>query len=198
MRFDVLSVCVVTIGLIGCHSHNQRCDCQCQCQSTCAAGCVTVPGQAPCTEKPPTPMAPMVPKEEPPKEIDRVSSPAKQAPKPKKGGTVYDSSFGKAKDFSWLAGRLRRVHVNGGSWKLRYAPLHQQDKWGGSVVLAEDARIEQFSDGEFVYVEGEIIVTRPSVYLTGPLYRITNIRQLSEEDRKKVWAARLQHTTIKK
>ncbi|MFQ5731696.1 MAG: hypothetical protein ACE5KM_07060 [Planctomycetaceae bacterium] len=112
--------------------------------------------------------------------------------------TPKTGPYGHARDFSWLMGNLHHVHVNGGSWKIRYAPLDQQDFWGGSVVLSEDVRIDQFKDGDFVYAEGEIIVRRPTVYLAGPLYRITKIRKLTNGDRRKAWATRLKGTSIRK
>ena len=111
---------------------------------------------------------------------------------------VPKSKFGHAKNFSWLVGQLQKVHVNGGSWKIRYAPIDVQDKWGGSVILSQDARIERFKDGDFVYVEGEILATRPTVYLAGPLYRISRIRKATEADGRKAWSLRLQRTTIRK
>lgn len=112
--------------------------------------------------------------------------------------TPQNSKFGRAKDFSWLMGQIRHVHVNGGSWKLRYAPLDVQDKWGGSVILAEDARIDRFQDGDFVYVEGEVLATRPTVYLAGPLYRVSIIRLTTVADREKAAVGRLQGTSIRK
>ena len=108
-----------------------------------------------------------------------------------------DPAFGHASDYSWLIGKIHRVHVSGGTWKIRYAPLDEQDRWGRSVVLAEDARIDKFADGDFLYAEGEIIVNRPTIYLTGPLYRISTIRKLTDQDRKELWANRLQRTTLR-
>lgn len=108
------------------------------------------------------------------------------------------SKFGNATDFSWIMGRLRRVHVNGGSWKIRYKPIDEQDRWGGSVVLSDDARIDKFRDGDFVYATGEIIRKRPSVYLAGPLYRISKIRLMSEADRERMATRRLQGSSIRK
>lgn len=96
---------------------------------------------------------------------------------------ISDSNFGHSTDYKRLVGRLQRVHVPGGEWKLRYAPLDQQDEWGGSVVLAPDVRLENFDDDTVVYVEGEIIVKRPSLYLTGPLFRIRDIRPATQRDR---------------
>jgi hypothetical protein len=97
--------------------------------------------------------------------------------------TVPDSIYGRDADYAWLKGRLQRVHVPGGEWKLRYAPLDQQDRWGGSVVLATDVRLDAFADGDIVYIEGEVLAARPSLYLSGPLYRVRTIRKVAAGER---------------
>ena len=91
--------------------------------------------------------------------------------------------YGYGPDLTWMVGRLQRVHVPGSDWKLRYLPLSEQDEYGGSVVLSLDARIDEFKDGDVVYIEGEIIGNRPTLYLTGPLYRITAIEAVPEHNR---------------
>jgi len=94
-----------------------------------------------------------------------------------------DSNIGHSADYKRLIGRIQRVHVFGGEWKLRYAPLDQQDVWGGSMVLAPDERLENFPNDTVVYVEGEMIVNRNSLYQTGPMFRIRNIRVATQRDR---------------
>lgn len=108
------------------------------------------------------------------------------APEPEQEPVIaetVDSNYGHSADYKRLVGRIQRVHVPGGEWKLRYAPLDQRDEWGGSMVLAPDVRLENFADDTVVYVEGEIIVKRPSLYLTGPLFRIRDIRIATQRDR---------------
>ena len=102
-----------------------------------------------------------------------------------------EPTFGYASDYSWLIGGIQRRQVNGRSWKIRYAPLDQLDRWSGSVVLSEDVRINEFEDGK-------IIANRPTIYLTGPLYRITAIHKLNDKDRKQLWTQRMQLSTIRK
>ncbi len=111
--------------------------------------------------------------------------PVVTAPKPvdQPPGSLGD--YGHDKEYNWLIGRLQRVHVRGGEWKIRYAPLDEIDQWGGSMVLAPDIRLEEFSDGELIYVEGEILVERPSLYLAGPLYRIRTVRPATLHDRRR-------------
>jgi len=226
MRYQVVSLCLLMTA-VGCHGDGRRSErsgvtnvahyqpgagngrrgywngqrggqwgCPHRCvQPRCVQPpCVPRKSPFPNEPKPPLPAA------QKPKPVPvRV---AKPAPRPRK--VIQEikhprkSNFGHARDFSWMVGQLRHVHVNGGSWKLRYAPLDVQDQWGGSVILAQDARIDRFRDGDFVYVEGEILATRPTVYLAGPLYRISKIRKLTAADARKAWASRLQKTTIRK
>ena len=87
-----------------------------------------------------------------------------------------DPRFGHADDYSWLIGHLQRVHVPGGEWKIRFMPIDKIDQWGGSMVLAPDIQLEDYEEDDVVYVEGEILSERPSLYVTGPLYRIQTIR----------------------
>lgn len=84
--------------------------------------------------------------------------------------------YGHADDYSWLKGQLQKVHVPGVEWKIRYSPVDQSDQWGGSMVLAPDIRLEDFADQDAVYISGEQLEERPSLYVTGPLYRIREIR----------------------
>ena len=196
MRYALLFACVTTATAIGC-SHTDSC--RRGCNTGCNQGCAQqpcVPGRAHIRQEP-IPPEPCVRK---PKSTP--TQVAKPAPRPRKViknvKLSPESKFGHAKDLSWLIGQLQRLHVNGGSWKIRYAPLDVQDKWGGSVILSQDARIDGFKDGDFVYVEGEILAARPTVYLAGPLYRIFKIRKSTEADGRKAWASRLQRTTIRK
>jgi hypothetical protein len=88
--------------------------------------------------------------------------------------------YGHGKKYEWLVGRLQRVHSPKHEWKIRYAALDEHDEWGGSMVLAQDARMDEWQDDDLVYVEGEILNERPSVYLAGPLYRIRVIRPAND------------------
>ena len=117
------------------------------------------------------PCAAPVPKPEPTETVTEK--------RPSTSVPVERSNYGRAEDYSWLMGELHRVHVPGGEWKIRYAPLSASDRWGGSVVLAPDARLDRFSEGDFVYVDGEVLANRSSLYLTGALYRIRSIRRLN-------------------
>ncbi len=202
MRTNLLLACVTTIVVIGCRS-----DCHNNCG--CQTGCTPQPepvGKAcvskPCDSKTPSDARqPSVSK--PPGAAKPPEAPTQTQPVPAElpKQVIFKpagSKFRHAPDFSWLMGRLRRIHVTGGTWKIRYRPIDEQDRWGGSVILSEDARVDKFKDGDFVYVAGEIIVKRPTVYLAGPLYRISTIRIMTEDDRERTANGRLQRSAIKK
>ncbi|MCA9071017.1 MAG: hypothetical protein KDA84_18950 [Planctomycetaceae bacterium] len=112
-------------------------------------------------------------------ELEAAKETPQPAPQPKEI-KIPVPQRGHGKNYEWLVGTLQRVHSPKHQWKLRYADLDKHDKWGGSVILAPDARLDEWKDGDMVYVEGEILTERPSLYLTGALYRIHNIRSASE------------------
>lgn len=101
-----------------------------------------------------------------------------------------DPLYGHAPDYSWLIGNLQKVHVTGATWKIRYAPLDEEDRYGGTAIFTPDVRIDRFQDGDVVYVEGHILNDRPSLYLAGPSYRIRTIRKVTDSDRRKLWTAK--------
>lgn len=218
MRTMFFTAGITALLFVGCQSdcHRTR-----QCGGCHPGGCAAQPAPepvgracvgkpacpgAPCAEKPAAPCAEKPAMDKPCVEKPGVGQPPMPEQKPpvpaklpKK--VVYrpaDPQFGHAEDFSWLRGQLRRVHVTGGSWKIRYKPIDEQDRWGGSVVLSEDARIDKFEDGDFVYVTGEIIVKRPTVYLAGPLYRVSTIRKMTANEIDRMATRRLQGTSIRK
>ena len=91
-------------------------------------------------------------------------------------------AFGHGENYEWLIGKLQRVHVPRKGWKIRYAPIDEKERYGGSVVLAPDIRLEKYKDGDVVYVEGEILGDRASLYLAGARYRVRTIRRATEKD----------------
>ena len=209
MRISVQIAIVASAVSAGCCAN--RCAEQVDCCHAPAVGCAEAPGHclvnpAPACTAPapvcaPQPWAPghLESAPEPAPEYDEA--PVEPAPEPPPATarkpiidesepdtvpvstTVPESIYGRDANYTWLKGQLQRVHVPGGEWKLRYAPLDQQDRWGGSVVLATDVRLDAFVDGDIVYIEGEILAARPSLYLTGPLYRIRTIRRAVASDR---------------
>lgn len=98
-------------------------------------------------------------------EVDRSVVPASS-------GTGMDH----AADYAWIQGKLEKVHVRGGAWVVRYAPLDREDVHGGRVVLAKDGRVDAFKEGDVVRVHGEVLREKSSSYLSAPLYRISQMQ----------------------
>lgn len=172
MRTLVATSLTAALAITGCSS--SRCG-QAECCTAVVPQCTTpyVPPQPPPPPPEPTPAPP-------PPAISKVSvAPKALSPIDE----AIQKGYGQGENHEWLVGRLQRVHVPGSDWKLRYLPISQVDDYGGSVVMSLDARIDEFTDGDLVYVEGAIIANRPTLYLNGPLYRINAIRAVPEQNR---------------
>jgi len=188
-------VLVISVGIAGCASR-RCCNCACHLRTQEMAnnenaaelnqGLVSAAKSAPQDEDIPAMIAEAAP-ERPPFETPAVEADPrfdlaktkilpKRFPKNEVNVASNDTIYGHADDYSWLKGRLQKVHVPGVEWKIRYLPIDQADQWGGSVVLAPDIRLEDFKDRDVVYIQGKQLENRPSLYITGPLYRIETIR----------------------
>ena len=86
--------------------------------------------------------------------------------------------FAHASDHSWLVGQLHFIPQKQ-QWRLRYAPIDEEDRFGGGVTLdCGPQMIKPFSDGQIVRVEGSIVNVdsrEPS-----PLYRLQTISAVSK------------------
>ena len=87
----------------------------------------------------------------------------------------YEQRVGHATDYSRLTGQLSFVHADGGLWVLRYASLAEEDRNGGSVILARDRMMNNYREGDLVTIEGQVISQKGSTRLGGPLYRVQAI-----------------------
>jgi hypothetical protein len=88
----------------------------------------------------------------------------------------YLPRLAKADDYSWVTGQLFYIHAEGGLWVVRYAPVDQEDRYGGSVVLAAATGMNSCREGDLVTVHGEILNEgRASKHLGGPLYRASSL-----------------------
>jgi hypothetical protein len=86
-------------------------------------------------------------------------------------------SFSHAPDYHWLCGQvLYSKHNN--AWRLRYASVDEEDPYGGSVTLAEDPRVANLKDGQFVRVEGQFI-TREDKGIAPP-YQVDNLQVIEK------------------
>ena len=87
----------------------------------------------------------------------------------------YEQRVSHAADYSRLTGQLSFVHADGGLWILRYASLAEEDRNGGSVILARDRMMNNYREGDLVTIEGQVISQKGSARLGGPLYRVQAI-----------------------
>jgi hypothetical protein len=95
----------------------------------------------------------------------------------------YENRVTNAADYSSLTGQLFFVHADGGLWVLRYAPLWKEDRNGGSIVLARGTVMDSYREGDLVSVHGDILSQKSSVFLGGPLYRVSDINLVDRETR---------------
>ncbi len=64
--------------------------------------------------------------------------------------------FGHAPDFSWLSGQVEYSRIKN-EWRLRYASVDETDRYGGRVILIENAHAGYLSDGQYVRVRGRLV-----------------------------------------
>ena len=61
--------------------------------------------------------------------------------------------FAHAPDYTWVQGEL--VHLHGRNvWRIRYASVDEEDKYGGGINLIETGPMDNFQDGQLVRIEG--------------------------------------------
>jgi hypothetical protein len=63
--------------------------------------------------------------------------------------------FAHAKDYGWLCGRVEYSRLSKG-WRLRYASVDKPDRFGGSVTLAPDSKLDALKEGQYVRVNGRL------------------------------------------
>ena len=95
----------------------------------------------------------------------------------------FQEKVGCAPDHSWVTGQLFYVHADGGRWVLRYTSVGEQDKYGGSVVLAPGIDMKNYREGDLVSVNGKVLSdARASHHLPGALYQATNVSLIERAD----------------
>lgn len=184
MRALLILVCTINLFIVGCKTGTKQSTCavtSCGCTATHIGCTATHIGVTAAELEQPEELAQTaeVQIEQVKSSVTETINPFENAEvlaKPEPRAEISIPEYGHEKNYRWLLGHLQRVHSTNHRWKIRYAPLDQNDEWGGSVILAPDARLDEWNDGDMVYVEGEILNERPSVYLTGPLYRVHLIR----------------------
>jgi hypothetical protein len=95
-----------------------------------------------------------------------------------------DGTYGRAPDHAWLQGVLDRHYR--GHFDLRYCDASVEDDWGGKVHLEEDERLQQFQDGDVIYVEGDLVRENGQVQLGHqnhyPRYRIRQVELVRHKE----------------
>jgi hypothetical protein len=95
----------------------------------------------------------------------------------------FQEKVGHGEDYSWITGQLLYVHVDGGLWVIRYASVGEEDKYGGSAVLAPAVNMKNYREGDLVSVSGEVLDQgRASPHLGGCLYRASTIDLIERAD----------------
>jgi hypothetical protein len=98
-------------------------------------------------------------------------------------GKKFQEKVGCAPDHSWITGQLFYVHADGGRWVLRYTSVGEQDKYGGSVVLAPGVDMKNYREGDLVSVNGKVLSdARTSHHLPGALYQASGISLIERAD----------------
>jgi hypothetical protein len=96
---------------------------------------------------------------------------------------AFQSKVGHADDYSWITGQLFYVHADGGVWVLRYASVGEEDRYGGSAVLATAVNMKNYREGDLVSVSGEVLDQgRASRHLGGCLFRASSIDMIERAD----------------
>lgn len=82
-----------------------------------------------------------------------------------------------ADDYTWLKGELQYVHVRN-TWKVRYASVDEEDRYGGSVTLTDVGSMNKYQNGQMVRIEGQVV---DSESRETPCYRVRSIEVLPNQ-----------------
>jgi hypothetical protein len=83
--------------------------------------------------------------------------------------------FAHAPDYSSLTGELQH-YAPGGSWRLRFAPVDEDDTYGGSVTLV-GGHMDGYKNGQMVRVSGHL--ADPDNKVKSPVYLVARIEALA-------------------
>jgi hypothetical protein len=97
--------------------------------------------------------------------------PRTEPPPPRRSfaDVTADACFAHAKDYAWLRGRVEYSRLSKG-WRLRYASVDEDDRFGGSVTLADGSHLRALKDGDLVEVRGRL--ADAGADLASPLYQV--------------------------
>jgi hypothetical protein len=116
----------------------------------------------------------------PPAENDLDIAAVPDKPRAIAEGPRSSGAMDHAPDYSWIQGRLEYSALGGGIWKVRYAPISDDDEHGGSVILESAPDDSQFQPGDTVYVDGRISASNQRRSLQNPLYQVHRMRIVEE------------------
>lgn len=96
----------------------------------------------------------------------------------------FKNRIGHEADYTWLSGQLYRLDGGTGAlWVVRYATAEEQDKHGGTVLLAPAVNMQNFRDGDLVSVKGEILNGgQKSEQMACPVYRASEVSLIERGD----------------
>jgi hypothetical protein len=63
--------------------------------------------------------------------------------------------YAHAPDYSWIAGELQYIHAKN-VWRVRYASVDEEDRYGGGVTLLSTGPMTDYKDGQIVRVVGQV------------------------------------------
>ena len=78
-----------------------------------------------------------------------------QAPRRSFADITAKPGYAHAPDYSWIAGELQFLHSRK-VWRLRYASVDEEDRYGGGMTLIEAGPMTEFKEGQMVRVEGQV------------------------------------------
>jgi len=83
--------------------------------------------------------------------------------------------FAHAAHYEWLVGELH-YSPQKQQWRLRYAAIDEEDRYGGSVTLDANHMMDSFKDGQLARVEG--CLQAPDSREPSPAYRVKSIEAM--------------------
>ena len=112
--------------------------------------------------------------------VSRSNSPRVALPSPNGPTRRQTSRYGYASDHSWLKGQLEYLRSKQ-EWKLRYIPIDgETDEYGGSVVITDSSRLNDYKAGQFVTIKGSIDAASTGKNSFAPKYRVERIKKAAE------------------
>lgn len=112
-----------------------------------------------------------------PKAIPAPTPPAVQHSVPRRdfADITARPSFRHNDDYTEIVGEIQYLHTRD-CWRLRYASVDEEDKYGGSVTLTETGGMSRFKSGQMVRVIG--MMANPESREASPEYRVRSIKVL--------------------